>query len=176
MKPWICEPSREVLVARKAPVSAQWCAQQWGVSAAHARRILAQVEPVGQDPLTRAMLYDQAAARRARAAMPGRGARTDLVGKPFRHGASGYRSGCPCSTCRMGRAELEADRRHQARYGPDGPVNAAVRHRIVQHVWRGLSVAVAARRCGLSYQTVYGAAKALPEFRTELDRAIRPAR
>lgn len=59
-------------------VTARQCADQWGVSPARARRILAPLTPAGRDLATGAMLYDQRAADAARNAMPGQGARTDL--------------------------------------------------------------------------------------------------
>lgn len=59
-------------------VTARQCADQWGVSPARARRILAPLTPTGRDLATGAMLYDQRAADATRNAMPGQGARTDL--------------------------------------------------------------------------------------------------
>ena len=163
----------EVLLIAE-PVTARMCAQDWGVGEAHARRILAPVEPVGRHPDTGAMFYDPAAAAAARAAGPGRGRRTDLTGRPVQHGVAGYRAGCPCTVCRTGRAELAAKERHTARYGPDGPVNAAVRRRVLEHVKRGCTVQDAAARVGLTHQAIYGAARALPAFGAQLDAAIRP--
>jgi len=58
-------------------VTARECAEQWGISPARARRILAPLAPVGRDLATAAMLYDPEQAQAARDAMPGQGARTD---------------------------------------------------------------------------------------------------
>jgi hypothetical protein len=160
-------------LARK-PVTARWCAEHWGVSEAQARRILAPVTPVGRHPKTRAMLYDPAAAKQARTGMPGRGARTDLAGRPVEHGVAGYRAGCPCSVCRSSRAEAAAAKRHTERYGPTGPLNATVRRRVLQLVRSGHTVQVAAERVGVSHQAIYGAARALPQFGSQLDAGLRP--
>lgn len=155
-------------------VTALWCAEKWKVGPAQARRILGPVTPIGRHPKTRAMLYEKTAALQARAGMPGRGARTDLAGRPTEHGVTGYRAGCPCSVCRSSRAKEAAGRRADERYGRDGPVNATVRRRVLQLVRRGHSVPAAAAAVGLTHQAIYGAARALPRFGSDLDAALRP--
>lgn len=53
------------------------CAARWAISPSTARRYLAHVDPVDRDPATGAMRYRRVDADAARAALPGRGARTD---------------------------------------------------------------------------------------------------
>lgn len=59
-------------------VTARQCAEEWGISSARARRILASLTPTRRDTTTGAMLYPRTAAQAARDALPGQGARTDL--------------------------------------------------------------------------------------------------
>lgn len=59
-------------------ITARQCAEQWGVSYARARRILAPLTATGRDIATGAMLYRADEAQAARDAMPGQGTRTDL--------------------------------------------------------------------------------------------------
>lgn len=82
------------------------------------------------------------------------------------HGtAAGYRYyKCRCAKCRQHHADEHRKRRWMLRYGPGAPMGPEVRERILDVLRRSGSVDDAVAEVGVKHQTIYSAARAVPEF------------
>jgi hypothetical protein len=82
------------------------------------------------------------------------------------HGtATGYRYyKCRCAECRRHHAEEHRERRWALRYGPGAPMGPEVRERILDMLRRSGSLDDVVAEVQVKHQTIYSAARAVPEF------------